>query len=147
MHAAASLSIERSVIGTCMHVIGDALSVWINRKFAKVLISGQTWWYLCCPQQYATLCTFISTFRVLFEWSYEFEQNRSFWWELTVELYSQQSRTVLTTKSVQGTCAKSEAALDMLLRWYNQPQLLCNLPLLQTTLFRLLGCCLGNKWK
>jgi len=31
-------------------------------------------------------------------------------------LSSSESRTVLTTESVQGTCAKSEAALDMLLR-------------------------------
>ena len=36
-------------------------------KFAKVLISRQTWWYLCYPRQYATLYTCISTFRVLFE--------------------------------------------------------------------------------
>jgi len=41
-------------------------------KFAKVLISRQTWWYLCYPRQYATLYTCISTFRVLFERSWLF---------------------------------------------------------------------------
>jgi len=66
------------LVHTCMSSAMHFPYELTGNSVAKVLNFGQTW-YLCYPQQYATFYTFISAFRVLFEWSWLFLTVQRIW--------------------------------------------------------------------